>query len=340
MTTKREQAAKQQRESFIKGQTNSIQLATKLTDNLSENIQKSSPGMIAHYLAEAMQQRAWEGVVAYNNIGDLTVKKYANPLEWIRAHFFMEPDEVMRIVASPLPTAEDGAAAAIELINAVKAYEPSSFAVLMDKQNPRNWKELLHANERREGGPWISAARELDSPASIQIGRKQSVSTLLHAKQAKELNEELRSVAAVAKQMNVTSTQVEYWLSISDTCTTDEHIEMVKTINAVESTTFSRGSSSNRSSIHRRLTRYSQNSRLCASHNTTQEKVKQGLAAFLSGASGQESLRIAGLRTHSRKNGGLGVDGPANDVARRLIKRLQPSGARAIAEEIIKQLES
>ncbi len=79
----------------------------------------------------------------------------------------MEPDEIMRVVASPLPKAEDGAAAAIELIHAVKEAEPTSFAVLVDKENPRNWRQLLKSNESREGGPWINAYAELTAKRTL-----------------------------------------------------------------------------------------------------------------------------------------------------------------------------
>ena len=100
MPTEMEKRAKQQREDFIESQSSAVQLATRLTEELAHHVSNNSPAMVAHYLATAMKNRAWEGVVKMNRMGEFEVISYPNALDWIRAHLFMEPDEIMR-VASP-----------------------------------------------------------------------------------------------------------------------------------------------------------------------------------------------------------------------------------------------
>lgn len=162
-------AKRERRDAWMRTLPQEVRLNTDLTQELCEALTDNSPARIASLLATCINSRAWEAIAEFSD-REPRVISY-EPLQWFRQCLHHEPDELMRVVASPLPNPEVGAGAAIQLVRLVKECEPTTFQVLLDPSDPRNWRALLKANEQREGGPWIEAAAELDRETKRDEGR-------------------------------------------------------------------------------------------------------------------------------------------------------------------------
>ena len=199
---------------------------------------------------------------------------------------------------------------------------------------PRNWRELLKTNESREGGPWIGAYAELDNQTD-KLDAEHNKRAPNHFYRASCLGTKAlcatQSQRAVAREMG-TSGSVNRWINLD--------LEEVSRKQSQPSppllnTKFRQGSHG-REAIRRRLERFSPDAALCKQSKTTQAKVNQGLAAFLSGTPAAECLRIAGLATKEDRVA-LRVAGEPDDVAKRLIAKVKPDRARLIAQAILAQ---
>jgi hypothetical protein len=258
-----------------------IRLNTDLTDQLCGALSDNAPARIASLLATCIRSKAWKAVGEFSDT-DPKVVAY-QPLQWCRQCLHHEPDELMRVVASPLPDPEVGAGAAIALIHLVKEYEPNTFSLLLDKEDPRNWRKLLKGNEEREGGPWIDAAAELDRKTKPGQGKRTDLVGGPH--------------------------------------------QVV------------RAESGTRDNIRRRLEKYADDPAACKEKGTTVKRVRQALRGFLAGDPAQTCVRMAGLASPNQTAGArIRINGPAHEVARRLIDHLGPTDAAAIAAAITHQL--
>jgi hypothetical protein len=165
----------------------------------------------------------------------------------------------------------------------VKQYEPTTFRVLLDPEDPRNWRALLKGNEKREGGPWVEAAAELDRDEPRTPGRPRK--------------------------------------------------------NVVGHHIYERPPASTRDGIRRRLEKYAGDPAACKEKGTTTKRVKQALRNFLGGHPAQACVRDAGLASPNQDKGArIRINGPAYEVARRLIEHLGQSEAAAVAAAITHQL--
>jgi hypothetical protein len=276
-----EQAKTERREAWLRTLPQEVRLNTDLTQQLCVALTDNSPAKIASLLATCIRSQAWEAIAEFND-RDPKVVAY-EPLQWCRQCLHQEPDELMRVVASPLPEPEVGAGAAIELIHLVKQYEPTTFRVLLDPEDPRNWRALLKGNEKREGGPWVEAAAELDRELKLGQGKRTDLVPGQH--------------------------------------------EVV------------RAAEGSRDGIRRRLEKYADNAEACKEKGTTVKRVKQALRDFLAGHPAQACVRAAGLASPNQDKGSrIRINGPAHEVARRLIEHLGPAEAAAIAAAITHQL--
>ena len=89
----------------------------------------------------------------------------------------------------------------------------------------------------------------------------------------------------------------------------------------------------------RKLRRYACSESLCQEYGIDQPLVSEQYAAAVSGTkSVHRALIDCGLKKRNTNAAGLGVDGPADDVARRIIKRLGKDGAAALVNALTLQL--
>jgi len=277
-------AKAERRDQWLRTLPQEVRLNTDLTQQLCVALTDNSPAKIASLLATCIRSRAWEAIAEFND-RDPKVVAY-EPLQWCRQCLHQEPDELMRVVASPLPEPEVGAGAAIELIHLVKQHEPTTFRVLLDPEDPRNWRALLKGNEKREGGPWVEAAAALDRETKRQAGDNQ------HGGHG---GPPLPGIT--------------------------------------------RAEASSRDGIRRRLEKYAADPAACKEKGTTLKRVKQALRDFLAGQPAQACVRAAGLASPNQDKGArIRINGPAYEVARRLIEHLGATDAAAIAAAITNQL--
>lgn len=277
-------AKAERRDQWLRTLPQEVRLNTDLTQQLCVALTDNSPAKIASLLATCIRSRAWEAIAEFND-RDPKVVAY-EPLQWCRQCLHQEPDELMRVVASPLPEPEVGAGAAIELIHLVKQHEPTTFRVLLDPEDPRNWRALLKGNEKREGGPWVEAAAELDRETKQEHG--------------------------------------------TNRFTRNPGPGSLEVIPVKEGT---------RDGIRRRLEKYEADPAACKEKGTTVKRVKQALRDFLAGQPAQACVRAAGLASPNQDKGArIRINGPAHEVARRLIEHLGATDAAAIAAAITNQL--
>ena len=89
----------------------------------------------------------------------------------------------------------------------------------------------------------------------------------------------------------------------------------------------------------RKLRRYADSASLCQERGVDQDQVTDQYGKTLRGEkSVHRALIDCGLRKKTTTAAGLGIDGPADDVARRIIKRLGKDGAAALVNALTLQL--
>lgn len=89
----------------------------------------------------------------------------------------------------------------------------------------------------------------------------------------------------------------------------------------------------------RKLRRYAGSESLCSERGIDQDSVSEQYGKTLRGEkSVHRALIDCGLKKKSTTSAGLGIDGPADDVAARIIKRLGKEGAAALAAALTNQL--
>ena len=89
----------------------------------------------------------------------------------------------------------------------------------------------------------------------------------------------------------------------------------------------------------RKLRRYAGSESLCQEYGIDQPLVSEQYANAVSGTkSVHRALIDCGLKKRNTTAAGLGIDGPADDVARRIIKRLGKDGAAALVNALTLQL--
>ena len=89
----------------------------------------------------------------------------------------------------------------------------------------------------------------------------------------------------------------------------------------------------------RKLRRYAESDSLCEQYGVVQDTVTEQYGKTLRGEkSVHRALIDCGLKKKITTAAGLGIDGPPEDVARRIIKRLGAAGAAALANALSTQL--
>ena len=89
----------------------------------------------------------------------------------------------------------------------------------------------------------------------------------------------------------------------------------------------------------RKLRRYADSTSLCQERGVDQDQVTDQYGKTLRGEkSVHRALIDCGLKKKETTAAGLGIDGPADDVARRIIKRLGKDGAAALVNALTLQL--
>ena len=329
-----ETTRQREKREWLEAQSDQVRLNTVLVDRLARCLSDKTPEQVAMHLANCMKNRVWEqGHWDITVSGQFYAHTYENGMEFIRDRLKVEPAELMNMITGVAPDPTEAATAAIELIHEVKASEPETFALMLDPDNTKNWRELLAANERREGGPWIEAAAELDrSRVRCRINQFDGapVDEQLLQK-VKELYEACGNQRQVARELGIAQSSVHR-------CLRGEAAPVIQS--TCDGVPRAKNQVTRRTRLRRQLERYSMSSDLCAAKGTTVERVKQALIDFHNGKSAEACARNAGLVPPSARNLQLRVAGDPDDIAKRLIDKVGATSAQAIADAIKSKLSS
>ena len=148
-----ETTRQREKREWLEAQSDQVRLNTVLVDRLARCLSDKTPEQVAMHLANCMKNRVWEqGHWDIAVSGQFYAHTYENGMEFIRERLKVQPAELMNMITGVPPDPTVAANAAIELIHEFKSSEPETFALMLDPNNTKNWRELL-SNERREGGP-------------------------------------------------------------------------------------------------------------------------------------------------------------------------------------------
>ena len=165
MTTQHELAAIDAAEEWLKTLPPEIRAHTVSTQNLKEHWITNSPKQLAITFVDCVKQQAWDGIAYMASVENKREVRRYTPLQWMRECIGAEPDGLMRTVAGHLPNAEEASAAAITMIELMKAEEPDTLRELCHdyrhgESNMLGWNNLFKMLQ--EADPvWGEAQAEL-----------------------------------------------------------------------------------------------------------------------------------------------------------------------------------
>ena len=154
MTTAHETAATAAAEDWLRTLPKEVRSNTLTTQTIKEHWLTNSPRQLALAFVDAVQQRVWLQVAYMPAVESKRAVRTYSPLEWMRECIGAEPDELMRTVAGHLPSAEEGSAAAVSLIQLMRDEDPDTLRELC--------KDYRHAKATcRAGTSCLECSRTL-----------------------------------------------------------------------------------------------------------------------------------------------------------------------------------
>ena len=335
MTTSETTRQREKRE-WLETQSDQVRLNTVLVDRLARCLSDKTPEQVARHLANCMKNRVWEqGHWDIAVSGQFYAHTYENGMEFIRERLKVQPAELMNMIIGVAPDPVESATAAIELVHEVKASEPETFALMLDPDNPKNWRELLATNERREGGPWIEAAAELDRAITTKPGSNGQTIRPVDTELLKRVREAFVQYGTARKvkealRLTVGIATINRWMR-------GERLPRVESNPLVS---HNRIGSGIRQPIRRKLERFCASPELCAEKGTSVERVKKALIDLHNGKAPTTCEREAGIAAPFTRRRQLRVAGDPDDIARRLITLVGTTNAQAIAHALMSKLSS
>lgn len=276
-----------------------VRANTVATEVLQQHWITNSPRQMAETLADCIKQKAWEGIAYMPSVPSKRQVRSYAPLEWLRECIGAEPDELMRVLAGQQLTKEDTEPAAAGLVS------------LMSESEPETLRDLCN---------------------DVKVGESTMVGWL-----------------GLIKQCN--------WGTALDALTKSVKNEpggQKGNDNANKNDTPHRGGSNSdptlganhqptdrKSRVIRTLQKLKADPEACKAKGTNTEKVSGALSRLVRGLtpSVEAAKREAGIATKKKVNAGLGIRGPAPDVAKRVIRDVGKDAAKEIALAILAQLD-
>lgn len=322
----------QRREKWMQTLPRDVRTATDLSHHLKDALKDNKIGLAAELIATCIKTKVWETIAEYDD-DNPEIKSY-HPMEWCRDFLKSEPGELMKIVASPLPRPETGAAAAIELIRMVKEFDRDSFLILSKPDVLDSWQDLIKTNERRDPTTWTKVVFELEDhivrhPSEHGGGRPKTDPELIA--KAQNLSAQGKSYNEIALIMGVSKATISRWIK--------KDVDEQRSVWATHTHSQKRRGGDTREGIRDRLNKYLHDPDLCNRDDVKLENVENALSSMLAGGSGYAALRIAGLKKKSSPEVRLRVKQDKSLVAKRILELLKPTETRELVEELIKALK-
>jgi hypothetical protein len=176
MTTQHEQRADREAEEWLQSLPPEIRAHTVSTQALKEHWITNSPKQLAITFVDCVRQQAWDGIAYMPSVESKREVRHYTPLQWMRECIGAEPDELMRTVAGHLPNAEEASAAAVTMIELLKAEEPDTLRELCKdykhgESNMLGWNSLFKMLQ--EADPiWAQAQAQLQEAVKDKPGPK------------------------------------------------------------------------------------------------------------------------------------------------------------------------
>ena len=298
MPTQHEIEAEQAANEWLATLPLSIRTNTVATEVLQQHWITNSPRQMAQTLADCIKQRVWEGVAYMPSVPSKREVRSYAPLEWLRECIGAEPDELMRVLAGQQLTKEDTEPAAIEMIRLMEEAEPVTLRELWDDHQ---------VGESTMVG-WGGLIKQCGWEAKLQ-----EEGALRNDPGAPKGNTNAsKNNAPHRGALNSDPT-----LSEANRCPKDRKSRLIRTLSNLKA-----------------------DPETCKAKGTNTEKVGAALSRLVRGLtpSVEAAKREAGIAAKRKVNAGLGIRGPAQDVAKRVIRDVGKDAAKAIAIAILERL--
>ena len=181
MTTAHETAATAAAEDWLRTLPKEVRSNTLTTQTIKEHWLTNSPRQLALAFVDAVQQRVWLQVAYMPAVESKRAVRTYSPLEWMRECIGAEPDELMRTVAGHLPSAEEGSAAAVSLIQLMRDEDPDTLRELCKdyrhgESNMPGWNKLFGMLQDVDG-VWGEAQAELQAAVKKKLAHRRATTT-------------------------------------------------------------------------------------------------------------------------------------------------------------------
>jgi len=276
-----------------------VRANTVATEVLQQHWITNSPRQMAETLADCIKQKAWEGIAYMPSVPSKRQVRSYAPLEWLRECIGAEPDELMRVLAGQQLTKEDTEPAAAGLVSLMGESEPETL---------RDLCEDVQVGESTMVG-WLGLIKQCNWGTALEA----LTNSVKNEPGAPEGNTNNNKVKAPHR----------------GALTSDP------TLGA------NRQPTDRKSRVIRTLQKLKADPEACKAKGTDTEKVSGALSRLVRGLtpSVEAARREAGIATKKKVNAGLGIRGPAPDVAKRVIRDVGKAAAKEIALAILAQLD-
>jgi len=162
MTTAHEKAAEVAANEWLKTLDPKVRANTKVSELVHELWITNSPRQLAIVFTDAVKQRIWEQLAYLPSVESKREVRAYTFMGWMREIIGAEPDEFIRTITGHNPSADEGSAATIAMVDLLAEEEPSTLRELcIDHRNGETnmlgWDGLLKQKETTD--PAWSAAR-------------------------------------------------------------------------------------------------------------------------------------------------------------------------------------
>jgi hypothetical protein len=276
-----------------------VRANTVATEVLQQHWITNSPRQMAETLADCIKQKAWEGIAYMPSIPSKRQVRSYAPLEWLRECIGAEPDELMRVLAGQQLTKEDTEPAAAGLVSLMSESEPETL---------RDLCEDVQVGESTMVG-WLGLIKQCNWGTALQA-LTNSVKNEPGAPEGNTNNNKVKAAHRAGSTSDPT-------LGASSK-PTDRKSRVIRTLQKLKA-----------------------DPEACKAKGTDTEKVSGALSRLVRGLtpSVEAAKREAGIATKKKVNAGLGIRGPAPDVAKRVIRDVGKAAAKEIALAILAQLD-
>ena len=276
-----------------------VRANTVATEVLQQHWITNSPRQMAETLADCIKQKAWEGIAYMPSVPSKRQVRSYAPLEWLRECIGAEPDELMRVLAGQQLTKEDTEPAAAGLVS------------LMSESEPETLRDLCE---------------------DVQVGESTMVGWLGLIKQCNW---------GTALQALTNSVKNEPGAPEGNTNNNKDNPPHRGGLTSDPTLGANHQPTDRKSRVIRTLQKLKADPEACKAKGTDTEKVSGALSRLVRGLtpSVEAAKREAGIATKKKVNAGLGIRGPAPDVAKRVIRDVGKEAAKEIALAILAQLD-